>query len=351
MSDEQSRRDELVSAYLDGEATPAEIAEVEADDALLDRVEQLRAVRVAVAAPGPSLSAEQRDRMIRAALAAADEPGTKPDTESDIESGGGPRAKVVPLRRTQRMLLAVAAAAVVLAGVVGTGLIAGRGGDDKTSETAAEAPASAHVDEAGAAEMAEAPAEELMADTDAAADMAPEVTVALAEETMAAVEPMAEAETALDEPAAEAAAAAAEFDDEAEMIGSAEEGMAEMDVTTGDRRDDSAEAATDGANQATPVVDLGLFESLESLLERVEATQTESPDDGTTAAPGPCSAAVHERARELDAITIQSFAATVGGEDPVAFDARLARQADGALLIVYAAPPGCQAETHEPTGP
>ena len=51
MSDERLHQDELVSAYLDGEATPAEIAEVEASDALLARVEELRAVRDAVAEP------------------------------------------------------------------------------------------------------------------------------------------------------------------------------------------------------------------------------------------------------------------------------------------------------------
>ena len=45
MSDEQLRQDELVSAYLDGEATPAEVAEVEASDVLLARVEEFRAMR------------------------------------------------------------------------------------------------------------------------------------------------------------------------------------------------------------------------------------------------------------------------------------------------------------------
>jgi len=45
MSDERLHDDELASAYLDGEATPAEIAEVEASDALLARMVRLRLVR------------------------------------------------------------------------------------------------------------------------------------------------------------------------------------------------------------------------------------------------------------------------------------------------------------------
>ena len=65
MSDEPFREDELVSAYLDGEATPAEIAEVEQNDALMARVEQLRSVRDAVAAPVAPMAAAARRRVVR----------------------------------------------------------------------------------------------------------------------------------------------------------------------------------------------------------------------------------------------------------------------------------------------
>ena len=99
MSDEQFREDELVSAYLDGEATPAEIAEVEQNNALMARVEQLRSVRDAVAAPVAPMPAELRDQMIGAALAAA-----------DAETVQRRESRIVPVHRRRETLLAVAAA-------------------------------------------------------------------------------------------------------------------------------------------------------------------------------------------------------------------------------------------------
>jgi len=95
MSDEQLRQDELVSAYLDGEATPAEVAEVEQDDALMARVEQLRSVRDAAVAPVAPVSDELRDRMISAALAAG-----------DAETVQRRETRTVPIHRPPETLLA-----------------------------------------------------------------------------------------------------------------------------------------------------------------------------------------------------------------------------------------------------
>ncbi|MGH9118827.1 MAG: zf-HC2 domain-containing protein, partial [Acidimicrobiales bacterium] len=53
--------DELVSAYLDGEATPEESARVDADPELQARVAGLRAVAAAVAGPFAPPSAEARE--------------------------------------------------------------------------------------------------------------------------------------------------------------------------------------------------------------------------------------------------------------------------------------------------
>ena len=184
MSDESLRRDELVSAYLDGEATPAEIAEVEGDDALLARVEGLLAVRDAVAAPVPSLSGEQRDQLISAALGVA-----------NAEAGARLEAKIVPRHRPQPLFLAVAAAVLLLAAVVSAGLLGSRGGDD--ADTAAEPTSMA--DSAGTAEMAAEP----MAEADmATADEAMEPAAAMAAEEPTAEEPTAEEPTA-EEPTAE----------------------------------------------------------------------------------------------------------------------------------------------------
>ena len=63
--------DELVSAYLDGEATEAERALVESDPALRARVETFRGVSSAVATPPPMPDAAAREAAIAAALGAS----------------------------------------------------------------------------------------------------------------------------------------------------------------------------------------------------------------------------------------------------------------------------------------
>lgn len=336
MSDEQFREDELVSAYLDGEATPAEIAEVEQNDVLLARVEQLRSVRDAVAAPVAPMSAERREQMISAALAV-----------SDAENAQRREARIVPVHRRRETLLAVAAAAVLLAAVVSAGLIASRGGDE-SAEMAAEAPT---------ADEATAPADMAMVEDSADYEMAAEplTTAAAAEADMAMAEeePMAELDAAMagtadeepDEAAiAELEAALAATEAESAMEAPAEEAA---DVPTA-----SAEEERRRADEAAvPVVDLGAFESLESLFDDVAARWSAALEDGTTADSEACSAAVHERELELDVETGRPFIATVGAEDPVIFDGRFARRADGTAVIVYAAPPDCEIGTHDLDAP
>lgn len=351
MSDERLHEDELVSAYLDGEATPAEIAEVEAGDALLARVEELRAVRDALAEPVVALSAEQRDDLIGAALGVA-----------DAEDAARLEAKVVPLQRPQRLLLAMAAAVIVLAAVVGTGLIASRGGDDYAETAADTAALTAEADDGMAAEpMDAAPA----------ADEEPmlEMDMAAADEAMAE-EPMAE-----EAPAAESAQAAAAEAAEAQSALSAAEAEAPADEPAR-RAADGAEAApaedataatattvaatttaaageADGGDDSSTaqVVDLGTLESLESLFEDIGASWSAALEDEAMADAGACAAAVQEQTLELSAETVRSFVATVGDEDPVTFDARFARRDDGTAVIVYAAPPECEIGVHESPEP
>ena len=372
MSDESLRRDELVSAYLDGEATPAEMAEVEGDDALLARVEELLAVRDAVAAPVPSLSAEQRDQLISAALGVA-----------DAEAGARLEAKIVPRHRPQPLFLAVAAAVLVLAAVVSAGLLGSRGGGD--AEMAGEAAPMA--DSAAPADMAEEPTaqadmaaadaamepEEAMADEGPTAEqesmaeepMAGEESMAeepMAEQESMAEEPMAEQESMAEEPmeAAEAAAMEApaatttvraiEADDSADQA--APEPTSGIAETEEDRRSESTtdgrEPDTDGADGQ--VVDLGMLENLESLYENIGAKWSAALEDETMADPGVCAAAVDERALEMSAETHQSFVASVGAEDPLTFDAQFVRRPDGSAVVIYAAPPDCEIEIHEQAG-
>ena len=338
MSDEQLRADELVSAYLDGEATPAEIAEVEQDDVLMARVQQLRSVRDAVTAPVAPMPAELRDQMIGAALAAA-----------DAETAQRREARIVPIHRRRETLLAMAAAAVILAAVVSAGLIASRGGDESADMAAAPA-------EMAAADTAEPAEEAAMAEEEPMAEAAPAPTSTAALVEMPEEEPMAEleaamgaAETADDAVVAEletasAAAEAAAAEAESAMEAPAEEAA---DAPTA-----SAEEERRTADEATgPVVDLGAFENLESLFDDVAARWSAALEDGATADSGMCSVAVQNKVLELDVETGQPFVATVGAEDPLIIDARFARRADGTAIIIYAAPPSCETGTYEQDQP
>ncbi|MYA85651.1 MAG: hypothetical protein F4Y12_08725 [Acidimicrobiaceae bacterium] len=348
MSDEQFREDELVSAYLDGEATPAEIAEVEQNDALMARVEQLRSVRDAVAAPVAPMPAERREQMISAALAVA-----------DAENAQRREARIVPIRRRRETLLAVAAAAILLAAVVSAGLIASRSGDesaemaaatDDSADMAADAPAA----DAGVEATAAAPAEADMAMAEDSADYE------MAAEPMPEEEPMAEQEPMAEEALA-AAAAETEGTVDPEVVAElqAEMAAAEAESAMETPVEDAADAPTASAEEerrtadeaAVPVVDLGAFENLESLFDTVTARWSTALENGTTADSETCSAAVRERELELDVETGRPFVAAVGTEEPLVFDGRFARRSDGTAVIIYAAPPDCETETHDLDAP
>lgn len=352
MSDEQLHDDELVSAYLDGEATPAEIAEVEASDALLARVGELRAVRDAVAEPVVLLSVERRDEMIGAALGVA-----------DATDAARLEAKVVPLQRPQRLLLAMAAAVIVLAAVVGTGLIASRGSDE--ADTAAAPAAEAGVDSSAA--MAAEPTDAAPA---AEEEPMPEMDMETAEEAMAEEAPAEEAALA---PATVAPATAATAEAQAEVADTEAEALADelarlaaeeaaAEAAQAETAEDAPAASTttitpsagadgDVDSPTEQVVDLGMLESLESLFEDIGASWSAALEDGAMTDSGACAAAVQEQALALSAETVRSFVATVGNEDPVTFDAGFARRDDGTAVIVYAASPDCEIGVHELSNP
>ena len=443
MSDEQFREDELVSAYLDGEATPGEIAEVEQDDELMARVEQLRAVRDAVAAPTAPVSEELRDRMISVALAVA-----------DAETTPRPQARVVPFHRRHQTRFAVAAAVILLAAVAGAGLIASRGGEDSqmaveasasVEAATAAAPAEAEEEEMAAsgpataeAERAEATAEsegsEMAADAPTTAETAAAEAPAESDSAMAADSADAEMAAAAESTAAaeaaaaaeaEAAAAAAAFEADSAMAadsaehelaaaaepmaaptttasakpaegeptaeaaaaeaGAVEAAMAEsapteveppaepadQAVSEDPHRADITEAAEADDSPTGPVMDLGTFEDLESLFDDIsvrwfaalinettadvetaaekaaEHLRATALENETTADAGTCSTAVHQQARQMGATTFHPSVATIGADDPVTIDARLARRANGIAFFVYAAPPTCEIGTYE----
>ncbi len=349
MSDEQLRADELVSAYLDGEATVVEIAEIERDEALLTRLERLRSVRDAAAAPVAPVAAEMRDQMIEAALAAQG-------------------ARIVPLHRRHPALLAMAAAAVLLAVVVSAGLIASRGTDNV--QTAAEAPFDMAEATAESNESAAAPAEMAAAD-ETAADMAAPAE-AQATPDMAAVAESAEtaAVATTTEPATVSAESEpmAETDEEMAQEMAVEEAvpLAMADTTaqakTAAAAEDTAVEApasedqpeadvTATAELAGPAVDLGEFENLDSFFSTIAARWSAALEDGTIADSGGCAQAVHDEALALNLETGQPFTATVGTPDALRLDAQFARRADGTAVIIYASPPDCETKIHEPDPP
>ena len=131
--------DELASALVDGLGDDQERARLASDPALAARVEQLRAVRQAVATStaGAPPSAEARERAIAAALAAAAEPAHELPPSS--------RAAPVELdaRRNRRKAWLPAAAAAAVVAVLGLGAFAAlrdRGADGDSQVTAAAEP-------------------------------------------------------------------------------------------------------------------------------------------------------------------------------------------------------------------
>lgn len=137
--------DELVSAYLDGEATPDEVARVESDEGLRARVAVFTAVRDRVAAPAPAPQGAL-DGAIGAALAAFDAGGNGDADTRDPASGTA--AVVVAHRASSRSrlyrfapVLAAVAGLVVVVGLVSV-ISRANSGDDAATSSAELATAS-----------------------------------------------------------------------------------------------------------------------------------------------------------------------------------------------------------------
>jgi hypothetical protein len=163
--------DDLASAHLDGATTAEEAARVAADPALRARVEQLRAVREALAHV-PPVDAGVRDQAIATALSALDE-------------GDRPVAPVAPVtelasrRRglSRRMVRAIGAAAVVLLVALLVPVLS-RGHDQDDNETASPDTTGNEADaDEGTASEAEELAPEAAAGGDAAGDLSARSTL------------------------------------------------------------------------------------------------------------------------------------------------------------------------------
>lgn len=226
--------DLLASSFLDGEATPDEVAVIERDPALLARVEELRVAQSAVRGPVPPPSMRLKEDQLAAALAAfdasdrrttvmaADEPTTVSIDEDDDATA------VVDLRarrdqRDQRQaeaagrmrwlsavagVLVFAAGAVFLVSQVDGGDDSEFAGDVPAADTAATESAEAQLAPADDAAADSAEAEMATADDADESAIASEAMEADAEEDFA----LEESEEAADDEEADSAAAGSSAD-------------------------------------------------------------------------------------------------------------------------------------------
>lgn len=304
MSDFDRHQDELISAYLDGEADPDEAARIEGDPQSRARAAELAAVVHAVADPIQGLTPRERDRLRARALAAAPSPAPVREISEAAR------------RRWRLVLIPAAAAAGVFA--VALGVISLRNGiDDDASETAASAPATTA---ASSSEMAAQSAADDMGDMaePAAEDFAEEETEATTSATTA---------TDGDEAVAEPAGPETE-------------------------EADDAGAVTDQAPAAPSVADLGSFDGPEQLIDHLalRLDDAEPALDGPHVEPGPCAEAVADRVAELGGeARIEARAElrieTGGSPEEAGVDLAVITTEDGGFLLVYAAEPGCEIET------
>jgi hypothetical protein len=174
---------ELVTAYVDGEATDDERARVEADADLLAEVERQRAARAAVHDVEPP-SAAGRDAAIAAALAVFDDeiaPTLRPAHPATIPARDVTApTNIVPFdqRRRTRWMQSLGAAAALAAVVVAGAVVATRGGGDDDGSTAdvRENPPLSVVDTLADDEAAQAPVAAEVATTEGDVLMAVEAT-------------------------------------------------------------------------------------------------------------------------------------------------------------------------------
>ena len=302
MSDFDRHQDELISAYLDGEADPDEAARIEGDPQSRARAAELAAVIHAVADPIQGLTPRERDRLRARALAAAPSPAPVREISEAAR------------RRWRLVLIPAAAAAGIFA--VALGVISLRNGiDDDASETAASAPATTA---ASSSEMAAQSAADDMAAEPAAEDFAEE-----------------EAEATI------SAATAADGD----------ETMAEPASPETEEADDAG-TVTDQAPDAPSVADLGSFDGPEQLIDHLalRLDDAEPALDGPHVEPGPCAEAVADRVAELGGEALIEARAelrieTGGSPEEAGVDLAVITTEDGGFLLVYAAEPGCEIET------
>ncbi len=236
---------ELVSAYLDGQATDEEVARIEADPSLLQEVAAMRAISEELVQNPPAPDPVVRDSQIAAALdlfdilAAAPAENDHAD-QTDDGTGDEGAAAIVDITQARQgraraearqakarpngvpRWLGVAAGLLIVVGGVGWIATQGFGGADDASETASVQPTGDDAGSDGELTVAES-GEELSAEADEAAEGGREVEQSLAATTSTTAQP------SLSAPAAD--------------------GAAESDAAAGDAAADSDELEEEAADE------------------------------------------------------------------------------------------------------
>ncbi len=310
--------DELVSAYLDGEAAPAEITIVESSPELMMRVDELRAISAQLGA-APAAPLAQKETHIAAALDAFDalfatSDTATSDTAPSDTSDEKPRLAAVPpaaapvsapaettsvrsldaareRRRPRRFNTGViaAAAAVMLLFVAAAALSFGRGNSSDDVATASDSITAAEVtsaDSAGSSAINEADAaEEPSALREIAPPSSPLPQPTAAPEAAAAQSAEAMADEAMDD---EDSAAMDDAVEETMEEPEAEEAMADeaMDDEAiydenfaGDADEDAQDDGSTGLSRGEdPLYFLGEFDSRAQLKAGLEVDGLEGLD-------------------------------------------------------------------------
>lgn len=237
---EREAVDELVSAYLDGMATPAEIERMESDDELIDAMGSFAQVSRAMVDDLPPMPAGAGDRAMTAAMAAFDE---RDGAETD-DGAGSPVVSLAERRPwVTRIPFGAAAAAVVVVLVGAVALVSSGSGNDDATDTAApmaEAEPSPTRSDAFASDLA-----------DGAADDGGDDAMASEAADGEMFDTDAEAPTAAGTAEAPTLRIYESSEQLLEQFGEAYAGRTPTSATAGDDEADADESDADGSGEAT----------------------------------------------------------------------------------------------------
>ncbi len=271
--------DELVSAYIDGEATAAEVALVEADPTLLARVAHYRAIAEVVASPPPAPSAEAREAAIAAALGAS-------TTSKKVTSLAPIQQRRSRFANQKAMVLSAAAVLLVL--FLGVAVVSNLSGND-SQDTASAGDATSDA--------AETDSEDTGRLTTESADMADDDGGSIAGSSAAA-------ESGLDAAGEDEAMEEEAMEEEAE-----EEAMEEEPDALFADDAVTEEAASDTPADEPTASTIRSFGSLEELLATVSAEQDNRQQQApeTPAVTSPDTLAKIEQCRADDGLNTNSL--------------------------------------------